>query len=83
MSTQYETLLETPRETIAALLDHCGLPWDDRCLTFHTTRRSVNTASMRQVRKPLYKSSIGSWKPVAEELAELRKILGYQAHSVG
>lgn len=74
---EYETLVEKPQPTIAALLEQCGLTWDDACLNFHATKRAVSTASMRQVRQPIYQSSLQSWKPVAHELAPLREILGY------
>ncbi len=73
----YEQLVTKPESMMASLLDYCGLPWDDACLSFHTTKRAVATASMRQVRRPIYHSSLQSWKPVAHELAPLREILGY------
>lgn len=73
---RYEQLLENPRETITDLLDHCHLSWEEPCFDFHRTQRTVNTASMRQVRRPLYKTSLESWKPVAGKLADLRQILG-------
>ncbi|MBF0370223.1 MAG: sulfotransferase [Magnetococcales bacterium] len=40
------------------LLDYCGLSWDARCLDFHQTDRPVQTASLLQVRKPMYRSSV-------------------------
>jgi len=72
---RYEEMVTQPEETIRALLEHCGLPWEDKCLTFYRTKRVVNTASTLQVRRPLYKTSIRSWLPVAEELAPLRAAL--------
>jgi tetratricopeptide (TPR) repeat protein len=41
------------------ILAHCGLPWDERCLDFHSTERVVRTSSAAQVRKPIYASSVG------------------------
>ena len=49
----YETLLAEPEPEIRALLEFCGLPFDDRCLRFHESTRSVRTVSSGQVRQPL------------------------------
>ena len=71
---RYETLIENPEETIRDLLEYCDLEWHDGCMAFHETKRSVRTASALQVRKPLYKSSVGYWKnyePYLEEIAQL------------
>ena len=45
-----------------ALIDFCDLPWDDRCLAFHELRNTVQTASVWQVRQPLYSGSVGRWQ---------------------
>jgi tetratricopeptide (TPR) repeat protein len=49
----YEALLAQPEIRIRALLDFCGLPFDEACLRFHEATRSVRTASAAQVRQPL------------------------------
>jgi tetratricopeptide (TPR) repeat protein len=72
---KYENLVEHPENTIRSLLEYCRLPWEDKCLAFYDTKRVVNTASFLQVRRPIYKTSIGSWMPVAQELAPLREAL--------
>lgn len=54
-----------------ALLDFCGLPWDERCLDFHRTERPVRTASHAQVRQPLYRNAIGSADPYRAHLGPL------------
>jgi Sulfotransferase family/Tetratricopeptide repeat len=72
---RYERLVTQPEDEMKALLKHCRLPWDDKVLTFYRTRRTVTTASARQVRRPIYTSSINSWEPVADELAPLRRAL--------
>jgi hypothetical protein len=53
------------------VVEHCGLVWDERCLAFRKTERSVRTASAAQVRKPIYQSSTGRLKPSQELLAPL------------
>ena len=49
----YEALLAEPEAEIRALLDFCGLPFDESCLRFHEAKRGVRTVSSGQVRQPL------------------------------
>lgn len=58
----YEALTENQEAQTRRLLDICGLPWDDACLRFHETGRSVRTASAAQVRQPLYRGSSQAWR---------------------
>jgi tetratricopeptide (TPR) repeat protein len=73
---QYEDLVNDPEANIRRLLAHCGLPFEDACLSFHETQRPVRTASSEQVRQPLYTSGIGYWQHFAMELEPLRASLG-------
>jgi tetratricopeptide (TPR) repeat protein len=72
----YEDLVYNQKAVTRELLAFCGLDWDDRCLSFHKTRRDVLTASNVQVRNPLSKSSIGRWKKYRAHLGPLFKALG-------
>jgi tetratricopeptide (TPR) repeat protein len=58
------------------LIDFLGLAWDDACLDFHRSSRPVKTASMNQVRQPIYKSSLGRAKSYRKHLAPLIDALG-------
>ncbi len=53
------------------LLKACGQEWDPACLEFHRTQRPVRTASVSQVRQPVYRRSLARWKHYENELAEL------------
>ena len=59
---RYEDLISEPRVTIEKLLASLGEPWDERCLAFHELRNTVQTASVWQVRQPLYSGSVGRWR---------------------
>jgi len=72
----YEEVVGDIDRTVHRLIDHCGLPWQARCLDFHQTQRVVRTASHRQVREPIYSRSVGRWKNYAPYLEPLRGILG-------
>jgi len=49
----HERLVAEPEAEIRALLDACGLAFDEACLRFHEVERHVRTASAAQVRQPL------------------------------
>ena len=66
---QYEDLVTHPKRETEKLLAACGLDFEDACLEFHQTSRPVGTASEFQVRKPMYTSSVGAWKPYAKHLS--------------
>jgi hypothetical protein len=71
IDVQYEDLVDNPRREAHRMLAHCGLEWDERCLAFTDTARPVRTASAAQVRRPIYRSSVGRWRPDAALLQPL------------
>jgi tetratricopeptide (TPR) repeat protein len=71
LEVQYETLAENFAEEARRLVEFCGLEWDERCLKFHESKRAVRTLSEFQVRQPLFKSSIGRWRPYEKWLQPL------------
>jgi len=75
-TVQYEDLISAPEHHIRALLKHCNLKFDPACLEFHATTRVVTTASRDQVRKPIYKGSVGRWKNYEKNLEPLISALG-------
>ena len=77
----YENLVTDQEGESRKLLDFCGLPWNDRCLEFHKTKRVVTTASALQVIKPIYTSSLTQWENHRENLAPLLDLLTDHATS--
>ncbi len=75
MEVRYEDLVENQEDISRALVDFCGLAWDERCLRFHQTRRVVATASYDQVRQPLYNRSVERWRHYERHLEPLRRAL--------
>ena len=76
IEVKYEELVDDFEGNVRRLLAHCGLDWDERCLSFHQTTRQVNTASSAQVRRPLYKTSLQRWQPQQALLQPLLEGLG-------
>lgn len=58
----YEDLVADPEAVTKDYLAHCGLEWDPRCLEFYREGRVATTASMIQVRRPIFKDSLGKWQ---------------------
>ena len=55
---KYEDLIENPNLEIKKLIGYCGLDWDENCLNPHENKSAIKTASINQVRKPIYNSSM-------------------------
>ena len=73
---RYEELVEDLEGQSRRLVEFCGLAWDDACLRFYENERQVRTASVNQVRRPLYHSSVGRWRRYEEQLRPLLEALG-------
>ena len=73
---QYEDLVAHQEEQSRKLIEFCGLPWDDACLSPHRTERNVKTASVTQVREPVYTSSVERWRRYENHLGPLLEALG-------
>ncbi len=67
----YERLVDDFETEARRLLAACGLQWEPACGRFHETTRPVKTASVAQVRQPLYRQSLGRWKHYEATLADL------------
>ncbi len=72
----YAALVTDPESEIRRLLAFLNLPWHPDCLNFGETSGPIHTASVIQVRRPLYQSSLGRWRHYQAHLSELRKALG-------
>ena len=55
---EYEKVINNPRDEIKNLIKFCDLEWEDNCLNFYNTKRSIKTLSVSEARKPIYKSSL-------------------------
>src|SRR5262249_49567165 len=58
----YEETVSDLEAVARRLVEACGLEWDPACLEFHRTERVVRTASLTQVRRPIYTTSVARWK---------------------
>src|SRR5260370_583121 len=85
LEIQYEEMVADQEGQRRRLIDFLGLPWDPACLEFHRTQRPVMTASVWQVRQPIYTRSVGRWKHYERHLGPLLDVLAskeWVAHSL-
>jgi hypothetical protein len=76
IEVQYEKVVADLEGEARRLIAHCGLEWEDACLAFDRTERAVRTASVAQVRRPIYRSSVGRWQRYQLHLRPLLDALG-------
>ncbi len=76
IEVDYEKVVEDLEGEARRLIAFCGLDWNGACLTPHRTARQVRTASVNQVRRPLYRSSVARWKAYEAQLGPLLEALG-------
>ena len=71
ITVQYEDVVADTEKEAKRLIDFLGLPWDDKCVDFHKSDRPVKTASVAQVRKPIYNTSVERWRKYGAGLQPL------------
>ncbi len=72
----YEDVVADLETQVRRVLDFCGLPFDERCLSFHETERAVRTASSEQVRQPIFRDGVDHWRHYEPWLDPLKGALG-------
>ena len=76
LDVRYEDVVADMEGQARRIIAHCGLAWDDRCLAFHKTDRPIKTASVAQVREPIYRKALDRWRNYEGHLAPLLDALG-------
>ena len=72
----YERIVRNFEPEARRLLEACGLEWEPCCSNFHQTSRPVRTASVTQVRQPIYRKSVARWKNYEPYLGKLFEQIG-------
>lgn len=73
---QYEDVVGDLESEVGKLLDFCGLDFEEACVNYHKTERSIRTPSAEQVRQPIYKSGVDQWRNFEQWLEPLKESLG-------
>jgi hypothetical protein len=72
----YEGIVSEPGVAIRSLTKYCDLEWNDVFLHPEDSSRAVNTASLAQVKKPIYRGSVGRWEPYGPHIRPLLESMG-------
>jgi tetratricopeptide (TPR) repeat protein len=81
LEVQYEDVVAEPETNARRVIDFLDLEWDPRCLKFHESDRPVKTASVSQVRKPIYKTSVERGRRYGDKLNPLIEALGLKVET--
>jgi hypothetical protein len=67
----YEETVNDLESVARRLISAAGLDWEPACLEFHRTERPIRTASVAQVREPVYRRSLSRWKNYEPALGKM------------
>jgi tetratricopeptide (TPR) repeat protein len=76
LRVQHEDVVDDLEVEVRRLLEFCEIPFEEACLAFHKTDRSVRTPSSEQVRQPIYRSGVKQWRHFEPWLGPLKEALG-------
>ncbi len=71
LRVQHEDVLDDLEGQVHRMLDYCGLPFEEQCLSFYNTERVVKTPSSQQVRQPIYQTGRDQWRHFESHLQPL------------
>ena len=75
LEVRYEELVTRLEPRAKTIIAHAGLEWHESCLDFHKSETVVRTASMVQVRQPVYASSVGKWQAYSDQLTPVSEAM--------
>ncbi len=75
LNIDYEYTVDNQEQASRQLLQHTGLDWDESVLNYYKQKNLVKTASIWQVRQPIYKTSVKRWSHYEKHLHPLFEAL--------
>jgi hypothetical protein len=75
LDVRYEEVVDDLEGQAKRMIQHLGIPWNKACLDFHHNERVVKTASVAQVRQPIYRSSLARWEHFSDNLKPLMDLV--------
>ena len=76
LRVMHEDVVDDLETQVRRMLDFCGLPFEENCIHFHRTERSIRTPSSEQVRQPIFREGLDQWRRFEAHLGPLREALG-------
>ena len=75
LRVHYEHLVADLDSQVRRILDFLELPFEESCLNYYQTDRSIRTPSSEQVRQPIYQSGLEHWRHFEPHLEVLSREL--------
>ncbi len=76
LRVQHEDVVEDLEGQVRRILDFCQLPFEQNCVDYYKTERSIRTPSSEQVRRPISRSGLDQWRNYEAYLGPLKEALG-------
>jgi hypothetical protein len=76
LRVNHEDVVADLEGQVERILSYCNLPFEQACIEFHKTQRSVRTPSSEQVRLPIYDTGLDAWRGFEPWLGPLKEMLG-------
>ena len=76
LRVDHEDVVDDLEAQVRRILAFCGLPFEQACVDYHRTERSIRTPSSEQVRQPIFRSSLEQWRHYEQWLGPLKEALG-------
>lgn len=73
LEVKYEDVIADVAGQARRMLNYIGVPWEEQVVAFNELDRAVKTASVWQVRQPVYKTSKAKWLRYKDYLSPLIK----------
>lgn len=71
LTVDYNNMINDTEKTVRDVINYCNLEWENECLLFYNSKRTINTASNWQANQPIYKSSKQRWKNYEKFIPEI------------
>jgi hypothetical protein len=75
LRVHYEHVVADLEGQLRRILDYLGLPFEESCLHYYQTDRSIRTPSSEQVRQPIYQGGLEQWRNFEPYLDVLKREL--------
>jgi len=79
---EHEDVVDDLEANVRRILEFCELEFEQGCVEFYKTERTVHSASSEQVRRPLYREGVDHWRHYEPWLGPLKEALGPLAEGV-
>jgi tetratricopeptide (TPR) repeat protein len=72
LQVNHEEVVDDLQTQVTRMLGFCELEFEQACVNFHKTKRTIKTPSSEQVRQPIYKSATEQWRHFEPYLSTLK-----------